>query len=389
MENRQAAYYELTARKKAANHYLLFVKYTKRNFIINWHHKVLAEQLQLFAEGQIKKLMVFLPPQVGKSEMSTRRLPAFLLGKYPNKRIAVCAYNQTFASKFNRDIQRIMEDPSYKNVFPKTRLNDNNGYTKNSEEFEIVNHKGSLKTVGIGGALTGSTVDIGIIDDPIKDAMEAYSHTFRERVWEWYNSVFTTRLHNQSQQLITLTRWHEDDLAGRIMKQEKDWEIIILPAIKEDYTNDLDQREIGQAIWPERHSLERMLEIKKKNPLIFSSLYQQRPYFNEEEGRFAFAFSREKHVGKCFWNPTKPTYLSFDFNRNPICCSVIQWHDETIFIPRCIKLKNSNIYSLCDLIKTLYPNALFIVTGDATGKSSIAMVEDNINYYIIIILHAA
>jgi hypothetical protein len=214
--------------------------------------------------------------------------------------------------------------------------------------------------------------------------MEAYSHTFRERVWEWYNSVFTTRLHNESQQLITLTRWHEDDLAGRIMKQEKDWEIIILPAIKEDYTNDLDQREIGQAIWPERHSLERMLEIKKKNPLIFSSLYQQRPYFNEEEGRFAFAFSREKHVGKCFWNPTKPTYLSFDFKRNPICCNVIQWHDETIFIPRCIKLKNSNIYSLCDLIKKLYPNALFIVTGDATGKSSTAMVEDNINYYIII-----
>jgi hypothetical protein len=125
--------------------------------------------------------------------MSTRRLPAFLLGKYRDKKIAVCAYNQTFASKFNRDIQRIMEDPSYKNVFPKTRLNDNDGYIKNSEEFEIVGHKGNLKTVGIGGALTGSTIDIGIIDDPIKDAMEAHSHTFRERVWEWYNSVFTTR----------------------------------------------------------------------------------------------------------------------------------------------------------------------------------------------------
>jgi hypothetical protein len=178
MENRQAAYYELTARKKAAIDYLLFVKYTKRDFIINWHHKVLAEQLQAFAEGQIKKLMVFLPPQVGKSEMSTRRLPSFLLGKYPNKKLAVCAYNQTFASKFNRDIQRIIEDTTYKNIFPGTRLNNNDGYMKNSEVFEIVNHKGSLKTVGIGGALTGSTLDIGIVDDPIKDAMEAYSPHF-------------------------------------------------------------------------------------------------------------------------------------------------------------------------------------------------------------------
>jgi hypothetical protein len=382
--SKDAIYYELMVRQKAANDFLLFVKYTKRDFIINWHHKVLGEQLQSFAEGNIKKLMIFLPPQVGKSEMSTRRLPSYLLGKYPDKKIAVCAYNQTFASKFNRDIQRIIEEASYQNIFPNTRLNNNDGYIKNSEEFEIVDHKGYLKTVGIGGALTGSTVDIGIIDDPIKDAMEAYSHTFRDRVWDWYNSVFITRLHNQSQQLITLTRWHEDDLAGRIMKNEKDWEVIILPAIREDYLNEIDVREIGEAIWPEKHSLERMLDIKKKNPLIFSSLYQQRPYYNEEEGRFAFAFSRQKHVGRCFWNPAKETYLSFDFNRNPICCSVIQWYDDTIFIPRCIKLKNSNIYSLCELLIKLYPTAVFIVTGDATGRNSTAMVQDNINYYIII-----
>lgn len=382
---------ELTTRQMAAQDYLLFVKYTKRDFIINWHHRVIAEQLQLFAEGKIKKLMLFLPPQVGKSEMSTRRLPSYLLGRYPDKRLAVCAYNQTFASQFNRDIQRIMTDVYYRNVFPNTKLNEKNvvsnsqgSYVRNSEVFEIVGRKGRLKTVGVGGALTGTSVDVGIIDDPIKDAMEAYSSIFRDRLWDWYNTVFATRLHNESQQLITLTRWHEDDLAGRIMKSENDWQIIILPAIKEDHTNELDNREIGEAIWPERHSLERMLEIKKKNPLIFASLYQQRPYFNEEEGRFAFAFNRKSHVGKCFWNPSKTTYLSFDFNRNPICCTVIQWYDETIFIPRCIKLKNSNIYSLCELVKKLFPNAVFIVTGDATGKSSSAMVQDNINYYVII-----
>ena len=228
-------------------------------------------------------------------------------------------------------------------------------------------------------------MDVGIIDDPIKDAMEAYSTTFRDRLWDWYNSVFRTRLHNNSQQLITLTRWHEDDLAGRIIKNETDWEIIIIPAIKENNNCAIDtHREIGEALWEERHSLERLLEIKKKNPLIFSSLYQQRPHFKLEEGRFAFAFDEAKHVGKCEHDPSKLTYLSFDFNRNPICCTVFQHYGGCIYVLRCIKLKNSDIYKLIDEITSFYPKATFIVTGDATGRSSTALVEDNINYYTVI-----
>lgn len=382
---------ELAIRENAAKNFLVFIKYTKPDFEVNWHHRILAEKLQAFANGEIKKLMIYLPPQVGKSEMSTRRLPAFILGNNPNKRIAVCAYNQTFASQFNRDIQRIITDKPYQNVFEKTKLNEKNissdsrgNYLRNSEVFEVVGYKGGLKTVGVGGALTGSSVDVGIIDDPIKDALEAYSGTFRDRLWDWYNSVFKTRLHNHSQQLITLTRWHEDDLAGRIMKAETDWEIISFPAIKENENTPEDVREVGEVIWESRHSLARMLEIKKQNPMIWASLYQQRPYFNIEEGRFAFAFNRKDHVGKCFWNPTQYTWISFDFNRNPICCVIIQHYNQTIFVPRTIKLKNSNIYELCDLIKRDYPNAVFIVTGDATGRSSNALVEDNLNYYLVI-----
>lgn len=152
---------ELTARIRAKSDFLLFIKYTKRNFLINWHHEVLSKKLQDFASGKIKKLMIFLQPQVGKSEMSTRRLPSFMLGNNLNLRIGVCAYNQTFASKFNRDIQRIIDDPLYKNIFHGTKLNDNDGYVRNSEEFEIVDHSGSLKTVGVNGALTGNPIDVG------------------------------------------------------------------------------------------------------------------------------------------------------------------------------------------------------------------------------------
>jgi predicted phage terminase large subunit-like protein len=127
------------------------------------------------------------------------------------------------------------------------------------------------------GPLTGNPVDKGIIDDPFKDAKEAWSQLVRDNVWEWYLTVFLSRLHNDSQQLITLTRWHEDDLAGRILKMEPEkWEVIVLEAIKEsDY--DYDIREYGQALWPDKHSLERMQAVKKRNTIVFQSLYQQNP----------------------------------------------------------------------------------------------------------------
>ena len=124
--------------------------------------------LQAFAEGRIKRLIVTMPPQHGKSQGSTRLLPAYLLGRNPDLRVAVASYSDTFAKKFNRDIQRIIDQPSYAAIFPDTALNGSNvvtvsqSYLRNSSEFEIVNHRGSLKAVGRGGGLTGNPVDIMI-----------------------------------------------------------------------------------------------------------------------------------------------------------------------------------------------------------------------------------
>jgi predicted phage terminase large subunit-like protein len=275
---------ELAVRQIAKANYLVFVKYTMPTFEINWHHRVIAHKLQSFAEGKIKKLMIFLPPQVGKSELSTRRLPPFMLGLNPNLKMAICGYNDTFSKKFNRQIQRIIDNQFYKNIFPDTKLNSknvvtdaHNNYVRNSEEFEIINYQGSLKAVGIGKGITGNPVDVGIIDDPIKGAEDAYSETYRNKLWDWYETEFKTRLHNNSQQLITLTRWHDDDLVGRILKQEDDWDIVVLPAINEDGTSDIDPRNKGEALWPNRHSLERYLKVKKTNLSVFNSLYQQSP----------------------------------------------------------------------------------------------------------------
>jgi predicted phage terminase large subunit-like protein len=226
-----------------------------------------------------------MPPQHGKSELSTRRMPAKLLGDNPSLKIAIAAYNHTFASKFNRDIQRIIDTEEYNYIYPDTCLNASNirssakgAWLRNSDEFEIVDNVGSLKSVGIGGALTGSQVDIMIVDDPYKDALQAYSQVYRDRVMDWWDTVAETRLHNESQVCIVMTRWHDDDIVGSLTKAEPDkWTVINFPAIQDSEPTALDPREIGAALWPERHNLDKLEAIQSRAPSVFSALYQGRP----------------------------------------------------------------------------------------------------------------
>jgi hypothetical protein len=269
-------------KEKARREFKNFVTWTKPDYILNWHHVLLMEYLQKFAKGEIKKLMVFMPPQHGKSELTSRRLPAYILGLNPNAKIAGCSYSADLSKSFNRDVKRIIEDESYFDLFEETTLagGGDTGYLKNADIFEIVGYKGFYKSVGVGGSLTGTPVDIGIIDDPVKDVVEANSLTYRARVWDWFNGVFMTRLHNDSQILITQTRWHEDDLSGRILKQKDahEWTVLNLPGILENgFKHEKDPRNIGQALWPERHSLEKLMKFKEQSPRLFQAMYQQDP----------------------------------------------------------------------------------------------------------------
>lgn len=257
------------------------------NYDRKWFHTLIADKCQALIDGTLGKngLMIFVPPQHGKSEIVSRKLPAWALGRNPNMKIGGASYSSDLSQQFSRSIQRTMDDPLYKAVFPKTFLNQSNmakgvgrGYIRNVDFFETVGFGGFYKAVGVGGALTGTPLDLGIIDDPVKDAMEAYSAVYRERVWEWYLNVFLTRLHNDSKQLIIMTRWHSDDLAGRLLEKEPEkWEVVTIPAIKEDNSNPNDPRKVGEALWPEKHSLESILAMKSKSPRTYSALYQQHP----------------------------------------------------------------------------------------------------------------
>ena len=272
----------------------------------NWFHEKYYGLLQLFFLGKIPRLIVSVPPQHGKSEGSSRRGIAWCLGQFPQKKIALVSYNHPFASKFNRDVQRIIDDPKYRGIFPNTAINGKNVVTvsswlRNSEEFEIVNNTGGLKTIGVGGGLTGNTVDLLVMDDLYKDYADATSPTISERVWEWYTTVAKTRLHNNSQELIVFTRWSENDLVGRLEEQglvhtlkqgEDPLEIaknmpkdhflkINFEALKESEPNELDPREYGEALWDVKHDAEKLNATRKLDVPKFEALYQGNPKSKE------------------------------------------------------------------------------------------------------------
>src|SRR6478609_7190335 len=225
----QLTSYQQAIRQKARatlarRRFLDFQTYVNPRYEVNWHHALLAERLDAFVKGECRRLMVFMPPRHGKSESCSRNLPAYILGCNPDAHIIACSYGSDLASTLNRDVQSIIDSPAYKELFPDTTLYganvrtvSGNTYLRNSDVFEVVNHKGKYLSAGVGGAITGQGFHYGIIDDPIKNQEEADSVTYREKLWRWYSSTFSTRQEKNACILLIVTRWHEDDLAGRLL----------------------------------------------------------------------------------------------------------------------------------------------------------------------------
>ena len=276
---------------KARKDLMAFTYYVNQDYEAWWHHELIANKLTEFIlDPKPRKLAVFMPPQHGKSELCSRNLPAFALGINPKTRIVGCSYSADLAMAFNRDVKRIMLSEEYQRIFPNTRLNSKSvntnargGTLNNAREFGIVGYRGFYKAVGIGGGIAGRSVDLAIIDDPVKSAAEAASQTYREGVWQWYLNDLLTRLHNNSKVLLIMTRWHENDLAGRILKLSDGWEVLNLPAIKVNDSNPLDKRAIGEVLWSVMHNEKKLLDLKKIAPRTFESLYQQNPSNTEGE----------------------------------------------------------------------------------------------------------
>lgn len=261
------------------------------SFELNWHHQVVCEYLDKFARLEIKRLIISMPPRHTKSEFVSRRLPAFILGRNPDAPIIAASYGADLARRMNRDVQRIMDDDPYRALFPDTRLFGSQVRTvaqgtwlRNSDMFEVVEYNGYYRGAGVGGAITGLGALYGIIDDPLKNRKEANSLTVREGIWDWYTSTFRTRLAPGGGVLVTMTRWHEDDLVGRLLDlaatdpKADQWTVVSLPAIAEEPLADYDRRDVGDALWPGRYDLEELERTRVSlGSYDWNSLYQQRP----------------------------------------------------------------------------------------------------------------
>ena len=268
-----------------------FATVTDSRYMVNWHHRVLCNYLDRFVKKDIKRLMVFMPPRHGKSELVSRKLPAFIFGRNPDAEIIATSYSADLAQRMNRDVQRIITHPAYTELFPATRLSGQSNqiigsgsYIRNSDIFEIVGRRGVYRSAGVFGGITGMGGDYIIIDDPLKNREDSASEILRDKVWEWYTSTLYTRLEKDGSILLTMTRWHEDDLAGRLLRLMQadpaadQWAVVNFPAVAEAIRHPDDSRQEGSALWPMKYPLEQLEATKASiGSYDWNALYQQRP----------------------------------------------------------------------------------------------------------------
>lgn len=279
---------ELIRRRKARGDMHSFIQYVKEDYITSNFSAVVCEALDSFlADVQAGKRPVLIlqaPPQHGKSDIVSRNLPAYILGKMPESSVAGLSYAKDLASDMNRDVQRVMMGLEYRRLFPESSLSAKRVVTidveakRNSDTFEIVGHRGRYLCAGVGGPLTGKKVDIGIIDDPIKNAKEALSPVTKEAIWNWYLSTFLTRLSKNSGQIIMATSWASDDLAGRIIASNERATVMRFPAINRPGETGYNSMLPEGALVPELHPEEKLLETKSiTSDYFWSAMYQQSP----------------------------------------------------------------------------------------------------------------
>lgn len=275
---RRAARKQKDLKIQAAREHLIdFIEYTKPAYRAGWFHKQVAGIFEQFLAdvraGKRPRVILCGPPQHGKSELASRRFPAWAMGKYPDLRFVCASYAATWADALSGDRARIMSQPEYQEVFPELTL------TKKRAE-ELQNSAGGfMLAAGVDCGITGRSSDIGIIDDPIKGYKEATSEATKEAIWNWYRTDFYTRLQSGAGVVVMQTRWAEDDLVGRLLDEAKNdgeqWQVYNFPAIAE---NDDEFRKKGEPLSPERFDLNDLLSMKRvQGSYAWSALYQGHP----------------------------------------------------------------------------------------------------------------
>jgi len=259
---------------KCQNDFLSYVEHMWPEFICGRHHKIFAEKLNKVATGEIKRLIVNMPPRHTKSEFASTFFPSFIMGKKPKMKIMQTTHTGELAVRFGRKVRNLMDQKEYKDVFPEVKLQADN---KSAGRWET-NKGGEYFAAGVGGAVTGRGADLLIIDDPHSE-QDALSPNALESAWEWYTSGPRQRLQPGGAIVLVMTRWSSIDLTAKLLESQKEaladqWEMIEFPAIFPETDNPL---------WPEFWPKDELLKVKSSIPGIkWNAQWMQNP--TAEEG---------------------------------------------------------------------------------------------------------
>lgn len=272
--SRQDAATELLRRRQSRSRLISFAHFTMPTYETANHLCLLADKLEALERGEIKRLMVFMPPRHGKTELCSIRFPAWYLGRNPQNQIIACSYAEGLAYSNSYAVRETIESPRYQRLWP-LKLD-----VAGAVRWQLAgkdNKRASYIAAGVGGGITGEGADLLIIDDPIKNQEEAESEVYRQKIFDWYRTTARTRLQPDGKICIIQTRWHVADLAGKILEQAKtdkdadQWDVLNLPAIKDN-----------QALWPEKYPIDTLNNIRASvGSRSFESLYQGQPTIAE------------------------------------------------------------------------------------------------------------
>jgi len=349
-----------------------------RKFIVGEHHKMIAEALDKVFSGEITRLIITIPPRYSKTEMAVKTFIAKGMALNPKSKFIHLSYSDNLALDNSERTKDIVQEEWYQTLFPQVKIKqdskaknkwlttDGGGVFARStagqvtgfgagtvEDDEIITEIGSTRE--FSGAI--------IIDDPIKPE-DAYSATMRDKVNNRFENTIRSRVNSRyTPIIIIMQRLHKHDLVGYLNETEPDtWTTLSLPAIiKDDNGNETP-------LYPFKHTLDELYKIRSANRFVFETQYMQNPMTINEK-LWLFAFDSNKHVGKVELNKQQPIYLSFDFNRNPLCAIVAQIYDDTVYGVEAIQIQDATIQSVCKYIHQTYGDAFYLVTGDASGKS--------------------
>jgi hypothetical protein len=358
------------------------------------HLQLISDRIAAHVENGNGRLIIAAPPRHGKSSLISETVPAWRIWRAPDKRVIQCSYGATFAETWGRKVRDMLVANQRR-----TGLMIVGGQDSAAGDWRT-EQGGGMMTAGVMGGILGRGADLLIIDDPIKNASEAYSPAYQERLRDWYQSTASTRLEPGGTVIITMQRWPEADFVSWLMEGAKEgreqWELLALPALAEG--DDPVGRKPGEPLWHERYDAAALnrIRVSMESEAFWLAQWQQRPPEKSREGLAYFAFSPEHSVRECLYNPRLPLSWALDFNVDPMCSVIAQvqedsraahydvlhgtrtdeLHQKTIRVLDEIYLHNSSTQAACvEFIKRCEPllkgfNKLeVIVYGDASGHS--------------------